>query len=67
MSDGLLDVDACQNAPDDFLTAIRAGEQKLRAGQRPEDVSADVLTATPESRFVAEIEGARLEGSARRQ
>lgn len=57
-----LDIEACQASPADFLEAIRSGKQKIRSGQETENVSADALTATPEVRFYAEIEGDRVGG-----
>ncbi len=61
-ANGELKIEVCQESPKEFLAAIRSGEQKLRAGYSGEDFAADVLAATPELRFAAEIEGDRIGG-----
>jgi hypothetical protein len=48
--------------PDALLRALYDGTQKAMKGEDPERLAADVLTATPEHRFYAELEGDRIGG-----
>jgi hypothetical protein len=48
--------------PDALLRALHDGTQKAMKGEDPEQLAADVLTATPEHRFYAELEGDRIGG-----
>jgi hypothetical protein len=58
----LLNIEACQTDPASFLEAILSRRQKIRSGQVADEFSADVLTATPDVRFYAEIESDRVGG-----
>lgn len=49
-------------APATFLEAILSKEQKVIQGQDAQRLAADVLTATQENRFFAEMEGDRIGG-----
>lgn len=58
----LVKVFECQSSSGSFLQALFSGKQKIRSGQDREVLAIDVLTATPEVRFYAEIEGDRVGG-----
>jgi hypothetical protein len=57
-----INIEACQASPEAVLNALWSGSQRIRSNQDPLDVAADVLTATPEVRFSAQIEGDRIGG-----
>jgi hypothetical protein len=57
-------LDSCQADPEGFLAAIHGEEQKVIQGQDPQEVGIDVLLASPEVRFSAEIEEDKIGGFA---
>ena len=57
-----VDLEKCASEPESFLAAIRSGNQKVIKDQDPEDVAIDVLLASREVRFSAEIDGDRIGG-----
>jgi hypothetical protein len=63
-SDGseLLDISDAQQSAGEFLAEIESGRQKVLKDQVSEEVTADVLCATPQVRFLAEIEDDRIGG-----
>lgn len=62
MKAGHLDLVKCLAEPGAFLESLRTREQKLKRAAAPADVAVEVLTLTPELRFLAEIEGDRIGG-----
>lgn len=59
---GTVDINACQSAPGDFLPKIGTDAQKIKRDEDAERVAIDVLQATPEVRFVAEMDDDRIGG-----
>jgi ABC-type Mn2+/Zn2+ transport system ATPase subunit len=59
---GHLDIKKCHAEPGPFLAALRAKEQKLKRGADPAEVAVEVLSLSPELRFLAEIEGDHIGG-----
>lgn len=51
-----------QKDPHSFLLHMAAKLQKVKQGQNPESVAADILVLTPEIRFFAELDGDRIGG-----
>lgn len=57
-----LEIEKCRLEPGPFMESLHKKEQKLKRGEGPADVAADVLRLTPELRFLAEIDGDRIGG-----
>lgn len=55
-------IDAAQEKPGELLAALNDGTQAVMKGENTRDLAADVLTATPEQRFYAEMEDDRIGG-----
>ena len=55
-------LEKCAQEPGGFLSAIHSGEQRVIKDQNPEEVAIDVLLASREVRFSAEIEDDRIGG-----
>ena len=54
--DLVVDLDKARADPHGFLTEIRSGTQKLNQGYDKAETSKNILEATPEARFTAELE-----------
>lgn len=61
-SEQLVDYKKAQGDPADFLAQLRSGAQKLNLGYEPQDVAVDVLAASPEVRFTAELDDDTIGG-----
>lgn len=61
-SDTVVDVAKAQQVPSEFLMDLFSEKQKLNQGNSPADVAKRVLTATPEVRFTATLDGDRIGG-----
>lgn len=61
-ADSIVDVDKVQGAPAVFLMDLFMKRQKLNQGNAPVDIARRVLTATPEVRFTAILDGDRIGG-----
>lgn len=48
--------------PDEFLTALWNGKQKINRGTEPREVATEVLTNSPEIRYTATLEDDRIGG-----
>jgi len=57
-----IDLEKCAREPGGFLSVIRSGQQRVIKDQNPEEVAIDVLLASPEVRFSAEIENDKIGG-----
>jgi ABC-type cobalamin/Fe3+-siderophores transport system ATPase subunit len=55
-------IEKAQQKPSELLAALEDGTQPVMKGQDPEQLAADVLVATPEVRFYAEMEDDRIGG-----
>lgn len=60
-----IDLQRAQADPAGFLSSLFSKKQRLNSGNDPVDVARTVLTATPEVRFTAELDGDQIGGFAR--
>lgn len=63
-SDPLVDVEKAQTDPSPFMQDLFTKKQKLNQNYIPADVAKQVLTATPEVRFTAELDQDKIGGFA---
>lgn len=61
-SDPLVDVERAKEDPHGFMEALFNKKQKLNQNHQPLDVAKLILTATPEVRFTAELDGDLIGG-----
>lgn len=61
----VVDIEKAQQSPADFLQDLYSKKQKLNQGNDPLDVACHILTATPEIRFTAVLDGDRIGGFTR--
>jgi hypothetical protein len=57
-----LKIEEAQQKPAELLKALQDGSQPIMKGENPRELAADVLAATPEQRFYAEMEDDRIGG-----
>jgi len=55
-------IEKAQENPGELLAALKDGTQRLKKGEEPDQLAAEVLTATREQRFYAEMEDDRIGG-----
>lgn len=61
----VVDIENAQQSPADFLQDLYSKKQKLNQGKDPLDVACHILTATPEIRFTAVLDGDKIGGFTR--
>lgn len=57
-----VNIEYAQDDPKQFLQQMHLGTQKLKRGEEPANVASKVLTATPETRLYATLDGDRIGG-----